>query len=277
MNKDIIIGWWSAGITSAVACKYALEMYDNVKLYYIHIDSAHKDNERFKRDCESWYGVEIESIQSSRYKDQYEVIKGEGAVNTPMGAPCTKILKKEVRHNIEALYSINLFNDITIAHQVWGFEFNKHEVNRAIRFAQQYPNTNPLFPLIEKGIDKNMCAGILLSNNIELPAMYKMGYSNNNCIGCIKAGKGYWNKIRVDFPFHFNRMANLEREVGYSCINGTFLDELDPKAGRIQEEVIPNCGIICDVEFADIPDVSLDAIMNGEKTIYDVINRKQIA
>lgn len=273
MSKNITIGWWSAGVTSAVACKYALEMYENVKLYYIHIDTAHEDNDRFKRQCEEWYGVPIETIKSSEYKDQFDVIKGTRAISTPMGAPCTRILKKEVRYKIEELYSLNLFNDVTIAHQVWGFEFNKKEVNRAIRFAQQYPHTNPLFPLIEKGIDKNMCAGMLLNHGIELPAMYRMGYQNNNCIGCVKAGKGYWNKIRVDFPGHFDRMATLEREIGHSCINGTFLDELKPGVGKIQDEVTPNCGIICEVEFADVPDVSLEAVLNGEMNIYEAIRR----
>ena len=32
-----------------------------------------------------------------------------------------------------------------------------------------------------------------------------MGYNNNNCIGCIKGGMGYWNKIRVDFPEVFEK------------------------------------------------------------------------
>lgn len=271
VKNGFVVGWWSAGITSAVACKYALEMYPDVRLYYIKIDSAHHDNERFKTDCEKWYGVKIQTLQSSEFKDQFEVIEKTGAVNTPEGAPCTKHLKKNVRFNFESLNQISLFNNITILNQVWGFEYDKNQVNRAIRFGQQYPYTHPLFPLIEKGIDKNMCAGILLSAGIEIPEMYKLGYSNNNCIGCVKGGKGYWNKIRTDFPPVFNRMKLLERKVGYSAINGTFLDELNPNAGRIKEEVIPNCGLVCEVEFAEIPDVSLEAVMGKEMTIYEAI------
>ena len=270
-QKGFIVAWWSAGITSAVACKYAIEMYPNVRLCYIKIDTAHPDNDRFKADCEKWYGAKIETLQSKDFKDQFEVIEKTGAVNTPQGAPCTKALKKEVRFDFEELNSYNLFNDNIILNQVWGYEYDKEQINRAIRHGQQYPNTNPLFPLIEKGIDKNMCAGILMTAGIERPEMYKKGYSNNNCIGCVKGGKGYWNKIRADFPGTFNKMAELERKVGYSCINGTFLDELNPKAGRMKTEVIPNCGLVCDVEFAEIPDVSLEAIMNKEITIYEAI------
>lgn len=270
-NNGFIVAWWSAGITSAVACKMALEMYDNVKLYYIHIDSAHPDNERFKTDCERWYGQKINILKSRKYKDQYDVALKRRMFNSPMGALCTYELKKEVRFELERFHEINLFNNYIIQNQIWGFEFDTKQINRAIRFGQQYSSTNPLFPLIEKGINKDNCAGMLLSNGIELPKMYQLGYQNNNCIGCTKGGKGYWNKIRVDFPFYFYMMATCERFVGHSCLNGTFLDELDPNAGYHPKEVMPNCGIICEVELADIPDKSLEDVISGEKTIYEAI------
>ncbi|WP_424493915.1 hypothetical protein [Salinimicrobium sp. GXAS 041] len=271
-DKDgFVLAWWSAGITSAVACYMALKMYKNVKMYYIKIDTAHPDNERFKKDCEKWYGQKIHTLQSRKYKDQFEVIEDKGAVNTPQGAPCTGELKKQVRFDFEKLHEISLFNNYTILNQVWGFEYTPKEINRAIRHGQQYPNTNSLFPLIEKGLDKNQCAGILINAGIELPLMYRLGYNNNNCIGCVKGGKGYWNQIRVDFPAYFWRMARLERKTGYSCINGTFLDELDPKAGRMSKEVMPSCGIICEVDFQDLEDKNLSEVIEGKKTIYEAI------
>lgn len=274
MEKSIRVAWWSAGITSAVACKMALEMYEDVELFYIHIDTAHPDNERFKTDCENWYGKEINTVRSDNFYDQFHVIEKTGAVNTPYGAPCTRVLKKEVRFKLELEYQKTLFNHNEILNQIWGFEFTKKEVNRAIRHGQQYSDTKPLFPLIEKGLDKNQCAGILLTAGIKLPKMYELGYSNNNCIGCVKGGKGYWNKIRVDFPDVFLKMAITERKVGYSCINGTFLDELDPNAGRMSKEIMPSCGIICEVELGDLPDKSLEDVMKGSKSIYDAINQK---
>ena len=51
---------------------------------------------------------------------------------------------------------------------------------------------------------------------IKRPAMYDLGYGNNNCIGCLKGGMGYWNKIRIDFPEVFDRYSSLERETGHS-------------------------------------------------------------
>ena len=88
---------------------------------------------------------------------------------------------------------------------------------------------------------------------IEVPEMYKMGYQNNNCIGCVKGQQGYWNKIRVDFPDVFHRMSEVERKLDVSINKRyegknrirVFLDELDPKAGNILKEPKIECGIIC--------------------------------
>lgn len=50
-----------------------------------------------------------------------------------------------------------------------------------------------------------------------------------------------------DFPEVFERRAKEERMIGHSCIKGVFLDELDPKRGRIEEEVMEECGIMCEL------------------------------
>ena len=98
---------------------------------------------------------------------------------------------------------------------------------------------------------------------IQRPKMYELGYQNNNCIGCVKGGKGYWNKIRVDFPSYFQQMILAERIVGHSCIKGVFLDELNPNAGRLQKEIMPDCGNFCDLEFTDILDNEVNSIFNN--------------
>jgi len=270
--RSVIIGWWSAGITSTVACKIALELYDNVELVYIESGNLHPDNIRFKNDCEKWYGQEIRIVHnSSGYESQIDVIHKTKYVNGPEGARCTLELKKKTRWETEELLASE---GKRVDYQVFGFEFMRREVNRAIRFLQQYPEASPLFPLVETGLDKDACAGILINAGIEIPEMYRMGYPNNNCLGCIKGGKGYWNKVRVDFPEIFQEMAMAERVAGHSCIRDTFLDELDPEAGRSMRIVMPNCGTFCEVELGDIEDASLDPIMKGVVSIYDTARMK---
>lgn len=242
----MIISWWSAGVTSAVATKLAIQEYgvENVVPIYFKIDSAHPDNDRFIRECEEWYGKDIRVEQAPKYKDQFDVILRDKYVNGPGGARCTLVLKKRVRQKLEA--------ELSYDHQVFGFEYSKKEINRAIRFQEQYPSAKPLFPLIENKMTKAESLFFLEKAGIKRPEMYNLGYKNNNCIGCVKGGKGYWNKIRQDFPESFDRMAKAEREVGNSCIRGVFLDELDPSEGHKQKIIMPDCGNFCDIEFTEI-------------------------
>jgi hypothetical protein len=264
-----VIAWWSGGITSAVACKKALELFDNVLICYIETGSHHDDTQRFKADCERWYGKEILTFQSSTFKNHIDVILTEKYVNGPDGAKCTMELKKQVRYSVELIHGYK--------YQVWGFDFTKKEINRAIRFLQQNPFTKPVFPLIEFKLTKNECAGIITSANIELPVMYQLGYSNNNCIGCVKGGKGYWNKIRVDFPKWFAEMAMAERIVGASCINGVFLDELKPTAGRDEQPVVPECGAMCQSKYEDIEDKMTPLVMEGKVSLLAYLNQLKLS
>ena len=63
---------------------------------------------------------------------------------------------------------------------------------------------------------------------------------------------GYWNKIRIDFPEVFERRAKQERLLNNSCINGVFLDELDPHRGRLQNEIMEDCGISCELTVREM-------------------------
>ena len=231
---EMKILWFSCGATSAVACKLAIE--DGCRIIYFDIESAHPDNDRFIKDCEKWYGQNIERV-SGKYKDQFDVIKKTKYVNGAKGARCTGELKRKIREATQDGYTS----------QVFGFEFEPHEIERSQRIPKEL---NPEFPLIRERLTKENCLGILLKAGIQLPTMYKLGYGNNNCIGCVKGGMGYWNKIRVDFPKEFERMVLVEREVGRSCLkesNGDriFLDELDPNRGNMSEPLVADCGFFC--------------------------------
>lgn len=275
VSDGIELGWFSCGITSAVACKKRLEIvgHENIEFYYIKIDTAHPDNDRFISECEDWFGKKINVIRSKKYNDQFDVIRKERYINGPDGAKCTKVLKKDVRFALESHYQPNLFNpeQRVISHQIHGFEWDIDQITRAIDFKMDFPYTNPVFPLIEAKLSKENCAQILLDVGIELPMMYRLGYNNNNCIGCVKGGKGYWNKIRIDFPETFERMAKAERSIGHTCIKGVFLDELDPEDGRTPKPIVPNCSVVCeDIFTPDFNASKAKQVYYGKKSIYEV-------
>lgn len=236
------IAWWSGGVTSAVATKLKLidGLGDDVQIYFCETNQHHPDNERFRRDCEKWYGQKIHVLTNMKWQSVERVLE-HGYINGPSGAYCTKLLKKDVRVALEKFVDFDF--------QVFGFEYEPKQVKRAERFMEQYPSSRAEFPLIGNRINKKRAMEMLLEEGIELPAMYRLGYSNANCVGCVKGGMGYWNKIRLDFPDIFKRTAELERKAGHTCIKGKYLDELDPEAGRFDSIELPECGIYCEVEM----------------------------
>ena len=231
------ISWFSAGVSSAVATKLAIADVDQI--LYIDIEDHHPDSLRFVKDCEKWFGIPVQIVRSP-YKCVENALLGAGGrgyVNGPGGAPCTRFLKRRVRKEWE----LTQRNKLTY---VWGMD--ETEGNRATRLIQVIPEQNHIFPLIENKVSKDRAHKILKASGIKRPVMYDLGYQNNNCIGCVKGGMGYWNKIRVDFPDVFNSRAKLERRIGGTCIKGIYLDELVADRGRKQAPVCEDCGIFCE-------------------------------
>jgi hypothetical protein len=196
-------------------------------------------------DCERWFDKEIEVIRSQKYENVLDVITKKSFINSPYGARCTKDLKQKVRLDFEKLHP-------EITHQVWGFEYSPKEINRADRLRSKYTQHKHLCPLIDNKITKTDALDILKQAHIALPAMYLLGYNNSNCVGCVKGGMAYWNKIRVDFPEVFRNMSLAERKINHSCLKNTFLDELDPAAGRGQKPLALDCGSVgegCEIQL----------------------------
>lgn len=235
-----IVSWFSCGAASAVATKKAIEKYgkENFIIASCVIDNEHEDNERFLKDCEKWFGLPILRLKSDKYTDCWDVWEKTKYLVGVKGARCTTEMKKMVRQKFQKPWS-----DIQV------FGFTSEEKHRADRFLEQNPEAGLVTPLIDLGISKDDCFKILSDAGIDLPAMYKLGYKNNNCIGCVKGGAGYWNKIRRDFPEVFEKMAKLERTLGRTILKvkgkRTYLDELDPKAGHKQKEPSMECGLWC--------------------------------
>ena len=239
-KDDLFIAWFSCGATSAVATKLAIDWFDNVEVFYIDTGGEHPDNIRFLKECQEWFGREVHIRKSRVYASPMEVFSKTRFLNGPTGARCTLELKKKVRWEIE--------DELVVwKGQVFGFDIS--EENRYNRFRQQYPKAKAFAPLISRNLDKASCLAILQREGIEIPAMYKLGFHNNNCIGCVKGGKGYWCAIRKHFPVRFNAMAKIEREIGHSCIKDCYLDEL----GEYNlPPIVPSCSIFCDPDFLDV-------------------------
>jgi PP-loop superfamily ATP-utilizing enzyme len=226
--------WFSCGAASAVATKIALkESTGEVVIAYTEVKEEHPDNKRFLAECEEWFGQKIDILGNDFYDRSIYRVFEKNYIRTPKGAPCTRALKKQIRQRFEK----------PTDRQVFGYTVE--EQARLDRFIDANADVDIWTPLIDKGLGKEDCLAMLKNAGIELPAMYKLGYHNNNCIGCVKGGMGYWNKIKIDFPEHFDRMAKLERFKKQTIFKDRYLDELKPTDGNYPSEPNIECSIFC--------------------------------
>jgi 3'-phosphoadenosine 5'-phosphosulfate sulfotransferase (PAPS reductase)/FAD synthetase len=208
-----VVCWWSGGITSAVACKIAIDIYgsDSCRVIMIDTKNEDKDTYRFKQDCEKWYGCPIEIITAlggdSGYETIQDVWRRYKSLNVATGAICSAELKRAVRYDFQ--------DNNEYDYQVFGFEFDKKEFNRARSLKANHPKSKPIFPLLMYGLDKDACIKLVNDAGIEVPVTYQYGFRNNNCFntGCVQGGVGYWQKMKRDFPDKFEKMADMEWEL----------------------------------------------------------------
>ena len=244
------ISWFSCGAASAVATKLALAESD-VTIVYCEVVEEHPDNKRFLKDCEEWFGQEIIVLGNDKYdRSIYSVFNKTRWLAGHAGARCTLELKKNVRKEYERPDD----------RQVFGY--TAEEQNRVDRFIDANADVDIWPVLIDKGLTKSDCLAIIENAGIKLPAMYKLGYKNNNCRGCVKAqSPAYWRKIERDFPDMFANMLEQEKKLGAKICKMTIDGVPDVRIGldEIPDHIIAKddspdiqCGIFCHLAEEEI-------------------------
>lgn len=213
ISKDNpVIGWWSGGADSAWTCYLCILWFGKENVRVIFIDTGNEDDDtyRFKKDCEKWWGIEIEVIRNKVWECIEDVWEHYLSLNVATGAICSTELKRVVRQDFQ--------NKNQYSYQAFGFDIK--EVDRALGMKRNYPDSKPIFPLIYELMGKGDSLKCIQEEGYEVPMSYRMGYSNNNCLktGCVKGGIGYWQKFKIDFPEKFDAMA--EREHKYTDLKG---------------------------------------------------------
>ncbi len=223
--------WFSCGAASAVLAKLAVEKYgDGCEIVYCDtMATEHPDNARFFADVERWIGRSIRRIRSTEFATIDDVFMRTRYMAGVAGARCTMELKKRPREAMQHYDDVHLFG------------YTVEEQRRADQFEDQNPALHVEWLLIDQGVGKQDCYARLRDAEIELPAMYRLGFDHNNCLGCVKAASPrYWNAIRKHFPEVFARRARQSaalgvRLVGVSTEVGASIPDAQPKfrAGKI--------------------------------------------
>lgn len=239
MSERTVV-WFSCGAASAVAAKLALGERPSAEIVYCDTaTNEHPDNRRFFKDVEHWLGKPITVIRSAKYDSVDAVIADRQYMAGILGAPCTVELKKIPRFDWQRPDDIHVFG------------YTADEGPRVEKFVHNNPELNLWWVLVERGYSKMRCIREVARAGIRNPAMYALGYRNNNCLGCVKATSiEYWTKVREDFPEVFAKRCEQSRRYGarLTQLDGRriYLDEIPPtqrQLGLVYENV--SCGPEC--------------------------------
>jgi hypothetical protein len=242
--KNRIIVWFSCGAASAVTAKLAVEKYPHEDVHIVYCNTLateHEDNLRFMQEVSRWIGKEIEIISSTKYQTVDEVFMKRRYMAGVNGAPCTVEMKKLPRYLYQMPGDLHLF----------GFTNEKRELKRIADYERDNPDIDVEWILRDRGFTKEMCKQVLRDAGIQIPMMYKLGFKNNNCIGCVKStSPAYWDRTRTLFPEVFARRCEQSREIGARLVElgekRIFLDELPREGFRdTMPEPEIDCGVLC--------------------------------
>ena len=224
------VSWFSCGAASAVATKLS----NPDVIAYCHVGSEDKDNARFMRDCEEWFGKEITILKNPDYKDTWAVWEKKQYLAGIAGAPCTGALKIQPRLAFERPDDIHIF----------GYTADGNDIRRAKALRENW-DISVETPLIDRGITKAACLAMIHAAGIKPPRVYAMGYPNANCMPCVKAtSAAYWSLCRKTHPEEFERMVKLSRKLNVTLarLDGerVFIDEI-PEDYETTQPIAPEC------------------------------------
>jgi hypothetical protein len=239
-----VVCQFSCGAASAVAAKLAIAEYGestDVQILNAYIVEEHPDNRRFLTDCEKWFGRSITVIRDAKYgASTMQVFTKKRFLAGTHGAPCSRVLKRDL------LRAWGKADDMMV------LGYTAEEEGRFEDFKDRNPEIAVLAPLIDHQLRKEDCKAMVERAGIELPLMYRLGYDNANCIGCVKGGQAYFRAIRQDFPEQFKALADLEQEIGSGLFRNRKtgerwgLHQLGEGPVR-RNDKLPSCSFFCEL------------------------------
>lgn len=238
MKKAIVC--YSGGHSSALVAIEAVRKYGKQNVILLNHDISshveHEDIKRFKRDVADYLDVDITYANHPDFEKMtpIEVCRKEGTITAgqPGNALCTNRLKTKPFYNwLKKHHPADFDHPSEDAVILYGFDANeKHRIQRrsSILGAKGYHTDYPL-AFWDRSIENTEEIGIAR------PVTYKI-YKHANCIGCLKARRQHWYCVYCLRPDIWQEAIDLERELGHSIMQETFMEELLPLFREMKEE-----------------------------------------
>ena len=204
--KHII--FYSGGIGSWMTAKRVIKRVGKKNVILLFTDTLIEDEDLYRFIKETVAEMGAEYVEISDGRTPWDVFKDVRYLGNSRLAQCSHILKqKPARKWIEE----NFKYDECILYL--GIDWTEEHRTKA-------PTKNWLpyrveFPMCEEPyLDKLDMLNELKKLDIEIPRLYKLGFSHNNCSGfCVRAGQAHFKKLLEQMPELYKHHEEKEQEM----------------------------------------------------------------
>lgn len=206
MAKHVVM--FSGGAGSWMTAKRVAEKHGTENLVLLFADTKMEDEDlyRFLDDAARDIGVPVTRVAEGR--NPWEVFFDKRYLGNTRIDPCSSILKRELlRKWLERECDPN--DTIVYIGIDWTEE---HRFSKAQKYWTPWRCESPLLEAPLMGKPQQLEA--LRAAGIEVPRLYKMGFSHNNCGGfCIKSGQGHFARLLEHMPERFAYHEQQEQKL----------------------------------------------------------------
>lgn len=202
------IVFYSGGIGSWMTAKRVVEKHGKENTILLFTDTLIEDEDLYRFIDETVKDLGAEYIRIADGRTPFEVYRDVRFLGNSRLAPCSHKLKQEVsRKWIEEHFkpegcTLYLGIDWTEQHRT------KAPVKNWAPYQVEYPMCE------EPYLTKEDMLQELRNIGIEVPKLYKLGFSHNNCGGfCCRAGQGHFANLLEKLPDRFKEYEAQEEEI----------------------------------------------------------------
>lgn len=196
-DSDVHVVLFSGGLASFEACKRVIKNHEGEEILLWFFDTLIEDPDtyRFINDCENYFETKIERLSDGR--NMWQVFRDERFIGNSQKCICTRVLKRQL---LERLLHRRFPKKNVILH----FGLENHEKQRITKVLNGWAGKGYKvdIPLLNPPIlNRAMLIEEVNSTKIQIPRLYKLGFTHNNCGGgCVRAGISQWIKLWQIFP-----------------------------------------------------------------------------
>ena len=209
---------FSGGLGSWAAAKRVADLYGTQDMTLLFTDTLMEDEDlyRFLPEAAADIGAPLVTIADGR--TPWQVFDDEKFLGNTQVDPCSKILKRQIA---DRWLDEHCDRNSTIIYL--GIDHSeKHRFDdgngRGARYRYERNGWTADAPMCwEPHLTKHQVRSTLDKAGIELPRLYKLGFSHNNCGGfCVKGGHGHFLTLLLELP---------ERYAEHEAAEQTFRDK----------------------------------------------------